>query len=147
MRQIFLTLLILFFTVASALADGTAPQVSTVLSRDMLQITFTVTGDASTGAISDQDTTDGRIIGMYLYRVIVENDSGDTSVTDNSDVYILDAGGTDLLNGKGVDQLDDDTRNYIRPCRHDPITGALTLDVNSQATASGVYIVTLIFAK
>ena len=148
MKRLILIFGMAFLLISSnVFAAGTVSQSITFVSKDMMQLVFTCTGDASDGSIEDTDTTDGRIYGMYIYRVIVENDSDDADVTDDSDVYILDAGGTDMLNGQGVDQLDDNTRNYIRPCRYEPIVGPLTLDVDNQSEASGVYTVTLIIGK
>lgn len=86
-------------------------------------------------------------LGVYLYRIIIENKSTKGSVTDDSDVYVKDSGGTDLLSAEGVDQLDDDTRNYIQLSEYEPIIGKLTLDVDNQAEAAGEFEVTILLVK
>lgn len=118
--------------------------------NEVRSLTFTVVGDVTTGAITDQtiSASDFAFVrGWYAYRVVITNVAADTNVTADSDVYILHTDGTDLMAGQGVDQLDDSTVNYIRLTQTDPIVSPLVLDVNAQATASGQYTVTLIVVK
>jgi len=146
-KRLFLVILGILFMVSNVWAAGTAPQSFSWITPNMAQLVFTCTGDAADGTIPDTDTTDGRIYGLYLYRVIVKNTTTQTDCTDDSDVYILDEGAVDLLNGQGVDTLDKDAENYIRLYRKDPVIGPLTLDVNAQAEVSAVYTVTVILAR
>ena len=148
MRKLSILIVLAVLLIASnALAAGTVTQATTQIAENMYKVVFTCTGDASDGSIPDTDTTDGRINGFYSYRVIINNTTAQTDTSDDADVYIKDAGGIDLMNGQGVDQLDADTCNYVRLCRHDPISGPLTLDVNNQSQTSAVYTVTLILGK
>ena len=71
-------------------------------------------GDVPATTLSSAALNLGKLAGWRIIRFIVENDSGDTNVTDDSDIYLKDSGGTDHLLGQGVDALDDDTRNYVR---------------------------------
>ena len=146
-KRLFLIIFAVLFMVSNVWAAGTVTQSFSWITPNMAQLVFTCTGDAALATIPDTDTTDGRIYGLYLYRVIVKNTTTQTDCTDDSDVYILDEGAVDLLNGQGVDALDKDAENYIRLYRKDPVVGVLTLDVNSQDEASAVYTVTIILAK
>ena len=146
-RLLLIIMAAMFFITSSALAAGTVTQVLTPISKDMYKLVFTCTGDASDGSIPDTDTTDGRIYGMYLYRIVIVNTSSQTDTDDDADVYILDSNDTDLLNAQGVDKLDKDVANYIRINRKDPVLGTLTLDVDNQSQTSAVYTITLILAK
>ena len=119
---------------------GSKPSVRTIV--------LTCVGDATNGSIPD--TTLYNITGMskplpgwYLLRVRVKSLTADADVSDNADVYIKEDG-TDLLNGQGVDQLDNATNNYIRLTAYDPIAENPVLDVDNQSEASGEYTVTLI---
>ena len=159
MKKTFLALLLLlgFFVTDVFAVAGTVTLAQDQLFNangytTMRVVSFVCVGDSTDGTIPDtainaDNLVLGNLAGWFLYRMVVENDAGDTGVTDDSDVYIKDAGGSDLLNGQGVDQLDDDTRNYIRLCRHDPVSGTLTLDVDNQDVHSGEYTITLILAK
>lgn len=154
-----LTVALLAIVPTCAMGAGTVTAEVNKISNNVRTIVLTCTGDSSDGTIPDTSTddmvdTDGDTVhassfieGFFLFRVVVENDSGDTDVTDDSDVYIKHADGTDMLDGDGVDQLDDDTVNYIRLYEYDPVLDAITLDVDNQATASGVYTITLVFVR
>ena len=150
-RILFLVLCFLFLIYTPAWSAGTVTGQDDLIQvgPGVYQIIMQCTGDPSDGSIPDTiiNPPELRKLGLYLYRVIIDNKAVKTSVTDNSDVYIKDSGGSDLLSGEGVDQLDDDTRNYIQLMEYEPILGALTLDVNNQATASGEYEITLILVK
>jgi len=86
------------------------------------------------------------LIGWYPWRIIVENLAA-TTVTDNSDVYLKNTGDTDLLDGAGVDQLDNTTRNEVDIHSCNPIEDVPYLDVDNQAEATGAFTVTIIFVK
>lgn len=118
------------------------------------ELVFSCTGDASDGSIPD--TSSGAYSSIFKkfpfpIRCIIENTTAQTDVADNSDVYIYegepDNKGADILNGQGVDQLDADTRNYIRLNYSDPLMGPVTLDVDNQSEVSAEYTVTLILSK
>lgn len=151
-KRILLLTIIALLLPAAALAAGTVT-VTLAGTRDSHRwVKFTCVGDASNGTIPATTLTTEEMRwlledGRYPYRLIVNNDSSWTGVTDNSDVYLKDAGGHDFLNGQGVDQLDDDTYNYIRLTQYDPIIEALIFSVANQATASGAYTVVVVFTK
>ena len=118
-------------------------------------VTFTCVGDSSDGSIPDTATTQlitNQIVGCYLLKVQII--PGATGPQTDSDVYIKDANGIDLLDGNGVDKLDT-TGNDEAYAQIDgqaalqPIVGALTLDVNQAATAvnSATYQIICIFVS
>ena len=113
-------------------------------------VTFSCTGDSSGGGIPDTTTTQivtDQIVGCYLIKAQML--PGSTGPTANSDVYIKDDNGIDLLNGNGVDKLDNatDSEAYAQidgqPALQ-PIISALTLDVDGDSVASAVYEIKLI---
>jgi hypothetical protein len=133
-------------------AVGTVTQTPLIISDSMREIVFVCIGGTGgeTGTIPDT-TTDATntsfIVGWYPYRIVIENLAADSSVDNNADVYLKDAWGNDVLGGQGVDQLDDNTKNYIRLSQYDAIVGALTLSVANQTQASGKWTITVIFVK
>ena len=151
MKRLFLAILLLFvFGSSTAWAvDSVLGQNTLVKINDsMYKVVIRCKGNISnTTFIPKYNGKRADELGLYLYRVIIENKSTWTTVTDDSDVYVYDSGGTDLLSGDGVDQLDDDTRNYIQLSEYEPIIGSLTLDVDNQAEAAGEFEITLILVK
>ena len=155
MKKLILVLMMLLipasaFGVAAVVTSKVEVYEASESDARFLALVFSCVGHSTGGAILDTAISEKdsmKIRGWYVYRVIIENLAANASVTDDSDVYIKDASGTDLLNGQGVDMLDDDTRNYVRLCRKDPVLGILTLDVDNQNVNSGKYTVTLILAK
>ena len=150
MKSIFAKLLTIIFVIAfmalSAPQGALAASVTMVTadpSDTIKTVTFTCIGN-----IDDTDFTFKRHSkGLYLYYVVIESLAADDAVTDNSDVYLKDAGGTDLLRGVGVDELDDSSRNVLDLTFFPPILGTLTLDVDNQAEAAGKFTITLVFVK
>lgn len=137
---------------AVAMAAGTVTVTTGGTRFGHRWINFHCVGDASNGTVPATTLTAEQTLfltemGLYPFRLIVTNDSGDTSVTDNSDVYLKDAGGQDFLNAQGVDALDDDTRNYIRLTQFDPVISPLVFTTVNQATVSGVWDVKIIFVQ
>ncbi|MBW1941124.1 MAG: hypothetical protein JRI28_07150 [Deltaproteobacteria bacterium] len=143
-RIFLITLLLLAFALPVWAASVTGEKRIKRLGPDLYEITLRCLGNIDDTIINPPGLQD---MGLYLYRVIIENKSTWGTVTDNSDVYIKDSMTTDLLNGQGVDQLDDDTRNYIRVNRKDPIISTLIIDVDNQAEADGVYEIKIILAR
>lgn len=132
-------------------------------SPSMRIVTIAFTADDGTAAISDltlnSDTTGivhGELLGWFLYRVesIGALASG-TEVTDDTDVYLyLKSGGVtkalDLLDGNGVDKLDDDTNYMIYPAINGMaalqlVTNDMTLDINNNAVNSATGYIILVF--
>ena len=113
-------------------------------------VTFSCTGDASGGAISDTATTaliTEQIKGCYLVKVQML--PGSTGPTADSDVYIKDDNGIDLLDGNGVDNLDNatDRETYAQidgQAALQPVISALTLDVDGNSVNSATYEIKLI---
>ena len=143
-RTFLIAILLLCFSVPVWGASVTGQRNIKQIGPDLYKITLRCLGNISDTIINP---TDLQYMGLYLYRVIVENKSTWGTVTGDSDVYIKDSMGTDLLNGQGVDALDDDTRNYIRVNRKDPIISTLILDVDNQAEAAGVFEIKIILAR
>ena len=118
-------------------------------------VTFSCVGDSSGGGIPDTTTEAAiteRIKGCYLIKCHLI--TGTKAPTADSDVYIKDADGIDLLGGSGVDALDNSASTGIQlwptvvtQYGRQPITGALVLDVDGDSVASAVYSVKLIISK
>ena len=130
-------------------------------------IVFECIGDG-TGAISNTDTNaenTAAITGWYLYRVQAYPTSGGTA-PDAADVMIYDVAGEDLLGSEdggttaynGLNLIHATLTRSTIPDLYIPragvhqafypgITGALTLDVDNQATASADWTVVLTFTR
>ena len=143
-RTFLIAMLLLCFSIPVWGASVTGERYIKQVGPDLYTITLRCIGNISDTIIRPSGM---ERMGLFLYRVVIENKSTWGTVTDDSDVYIKDAMGTDLLNGQGVDALDDDTRNYIRLCRKDPIISSLILDVDNQAEAAGEFEITLIVGR
>lgn len=154
---------ILFFVsliaISNAFAEGTVQQ--EVISDDpsLKRLVFNCTGDAYDGSIPNTAISPENlelIKGFYIRRVSIENTSSQTDVTDDSDVYFrlnysdgsYNANGDDYIGGQGVDQLDQDTTNFIRITNVEAITGpGASLVVANQDTASAQWTITFILVK
>lgn len=157
--KIVIALLLLLIPTLS-LAAGSCTQTLTKLPTDDVNATvkmvrFICTGDSSDGSIPATVTSTSittQIIGMYLYTVSAYPTSGGTA-PDAADVQIQ-MGGSDLLGAKGANlihaTLRYDTWPYstmMSEWRAPIITGALTLAVANQGTASANYTIELILVK
>lgn len=119
----------------------------------MKKLTFTCVGDASNGTIPDTDTTaaiTAAIKGMFVFMAIIE--PGTPNPTADSDVYLEDEFGIDLLGGGAVDELDATGNKHVYPLLDakggsPPVIGTLTLDVDNQAVNSAQYNIHIIFSK
>lgn len=139
--------IILMILPSLAIADGSCV-VSLGNKTDMTrEIIWTCTGDAVNGSIPN--TSAGRFASEfhkypYTLSIVIENLASDANVTASSDVYLYDksSGGADLLQGDGVDQLDDSTRNFIR-LTPNPIPAQVWLGCANQSGASGKWTATL----
>ena len=155
-----LSLLLSILILLSPVLAFAAGSVVTVLTRETtgqyanekgIDVIYDCLGDATTGAIADTDISADalkKIQGMYLYRVVIQNKTTQADVTDNSDVYFKTEMGTDLLSGTGVDALDKDVENYVRPTYVEFISGAIGtpyLSVSGNTGAASAYTVTLVF--
>ncbi len=166
MKKLFISILIILLFPAVAFAASVCTQAPGRVDSHMRTLTFTCTGDSGDGSILDTTTnTDNTtwIKGWYLYKVAVDPGS---PAPDAASLFVLDAGGLDLLGSedggttayKGLNlihaSLKRSTMGDIytpragvhQPFFH-PITGALTIDVDDQGTASAVYVITLTFVK
>lgn len=147
---------LLFFS-TQAFAAGDVNQRIYTDGSDLKRLVFTCTGDAADGTIPNTAITSLRSIrDFYIRRVIIENLSTETDVTDDSDVYLrlndvngdTDTSGADLLDGNGVDQLDADTSNFIKITDVEAITGrGATLIVSNQSAVSAVFYITIVLAR
>jgi len=148
-KRMLLTGMILLLMATSSWGAGTVTGQTaiTTVGNNVYKIVLSCTGDSGDGTIPDTTLVDFSKYGLYVYRVIIENLAADANVTADSDVYLKDADGTDLLGGQGVDQLDDSTRNYITLTDVEPSLGALVFSVANQATVSGVWTVTFILVR
>lgn len=147
-RNSIVAILAILFLASSAFGAGTVTKAMTKFNNSMWVLEFTCIGDSSNGSIPDTVTSDLSNYQFYIYRVIIESKAADANVTNDSDVYIKDAYGTDLLSAGGVDQLDDSTINYIKLTNGgEPVVSTLTLSVSNQSSASGKYYVRVILIK
>lgn len=139
---------------------------------EIKKLIFLCTGDASNGSIPNTATSASNtsfIEGMRLYQVEAYPTAGGTA-PDEADVFVLDAGSLDLLgcvdgsttpyNGAKLIHATikrvaaPDIFNIGQTAHSSPyrryyplITGALTLKVINQATASANWTIVLIFIK
>ena len=151
-RLLIITLITALLLPAAAMAAGTVTVDTGGDKFGHRWVKFSCVGDASNGTVPATTLTAEQTrflteLGRYPFRLIVTNAAADTSVTDNSDIYLKDAAGHDYLNAQGVDALDDDTSNYIRLTQYDPIVEPLIFTTANQATASGVWTVQIIFVQ
>jgi hypothetical protein len=161
MKRVSIIIAIIFLMSVPCLsfAAGTVTALAENKGLNTRVLTLTCIGDGSNGSIPDTSTDamldsagdaidiTSWIQGWRLRQVIIWNKSTETSVTGDSDVYIYDAGSTDLLFGSGVDQLDDDTRNVLTLIEYPPIISALTFSVANQGTVSGKYYIIAVFTR
>lgn len=152
MKKILFIIMVSILAFTNAYADGSCTVARGLITNETAEIIWTCTGDAVNGSIPNWPA--GSILSglvtkyPYTIAVTIENLSTDADVTDNSDVYLYDksSGGADLFEGDGVDQLDDNTRNFVR-LTPNPLPRNVWLGVSDQSAASGVYTVTLKIAR
>ena len=153
MKKLIVLLLIVLFPALVFAAGSSVTQTPLEISTHMRTLTFVCTGDDGTGAIANTDTNAANtafIKGWYLIKVIA--DPGATA-PDAADVLIKDSGGEDLLESDGTNLIHATNTQSIYPLSSAdlhiriPVFGALTLDVDNQATASATYTITLVFAR
>jgi hypothetical protein len=149
MKRILLTLLIICFATTFAYAAGETIEEQVVSynrqGREYVEVTFSILGDASSGAISDTDMAfDAN--GYFLYNV--EVDPGATQ-PDAADVLIMTASGRDLLYGGGTNLVHATATQSMSGAMpfFEIVTGTLTLDVDNQGTAAALYTVKLTFIQ
>jgi len=104
-------------------------------------ITFSATADASAHTYPDTSTTIGETAGYWLCSM--ETDPGSTAPTDDYDITVKSALGTDLLGGAGANR--DETNTEIAYPTIDstsgqkgcvPINSALTLGISGNGVDS-----------
>jgi hypothetical protein len=116
MKKLILTTVFLAFAV-SAFAAGTitfADESATLNGKRHIQITATCTADSSDGSYpvtKISPTPDARWLDQ------IKTYYGGTGPDDDTDLYILQGSnsGYDILNGGGVDRIDNATNNTFRP--------------------------------
>lgn len=149
-----LILSVLLFSSGAAMAAGAVTQGAVQKEiANVRTLTFTCVGDASNGSIPDEDTTAANtrdLIGWELWKV--QAIYGVTGPTDNSDVYIKDSNGVDLMGGYGENMLDNAAHNEAPPridgvASLQPVDGTLTLDVDNQSVNSATYVIKLFFRR
>jgi len=150
MKKLLIAFLILFAWVSISFAAGTVVPSIGDEQDGSITVTLVCTSDGS-GVISDTDFagpgTDltKNLHGYYLYEVKVV--PGATGPKDDSDLYIKDANGIDLLGGTGVNRIDETTNSHFQPPFYSRINSTLTLDVDNNDVDSSTYTITLVFAK
>lgn len=154
-KLIIIILVLLFTTSAFAAVPGKVYQKIRFLNENMRVVIFQCIGNSGDGTIPDTDTNKEitrMITGWYLVKVLAV--PGATTPTALSDVYIKDTFGEDLLEGDGVDILDDVDAESIYPrdassltTRGIPITGVITLDIDNQNKVLGLYEIQLVFDR
>jgi hypothetical protein len=166
-----MALVAVFFFNSMAFAAGTVTQVAQNFpdsDRHIKKLIFLCTGDAATGSIPNtaSNTSNTSFIkGMRLFQVEVAPTPGGTA-PDAADVFILDADSMDLLGSidgsttayRGLNLIHATLKRATTPdifhagqnahADYYPlITGALTLKVANQATASANWTIILTFIK
>lgn len=167
---IIVTALVFLLAVASlGHAAGSCVQTTANYPDDKIrQVIFTCTGDAANGSIPNtaiNATNTLFITGHRLYQVDAYPTPGGTA-PDAADVFILDAGGMDLLGSvdggttayQGLNLIHATLKRATAPAMYMPragvyalyqpyVTGALTLKVANQSTVSANYTIVLSFTK
>jgi hypothetical protein len=147
----YLIVLIMVLFAANAFAAGSCTVSKGNQTDETAEIIWECTGDSSNGSIPN--TSAGKYSSLftkypYTLSITIESLAADANVTDDSDVYFYDksSSGADLLEGDGVDQLDDSTRNFVR-LTPNPLPKQIWLGVANQSGASGIYKVILTITK
>ena len=107
------------------------------------EVTVLCTADDGTAAFPDQNLctiaglVNGPLSGWGLW--MVETDPGSTGPTADTDLYLKTANGTDILEGNGVDGIDNATNNLIyTPVSPFYIGPTLTQDIDNNSVNSAV---------
>lgn len=138
-------ILLLLLLPGLAFAAGTVAESRGFYKRgDIVEVVLLCTGDGSDGSIPDTTISED-VIGYYLYEVKIV--PGGTGPTDNADLYIKDANSQDLLQGQGVNEVDNATSSHFQPLFYSMVNSALTLDVDNNSVNSSTYTIYLFFAK
>jgi len=147
MKKLFIVMMALLFA-GMAYGAGECTQDGAVqVDQSTRTLTFTCVGDSSGGSIPDTATNTANsafIKGWRLYDV--EVDPG-TTQPDAADVLIKNAAGRDFLDGLGTNLIHATATQSMGDSMpfFDVIDGAITLDVDNQATGSATYTVKLTF--
>lgn len=157
----YLSLLIaILFMVSSptfAIAAGTVTETTLFTGANTATIVFACTGDAIDGSIPDTAMSVSIINKLkensfYLYKIRVVPGAVGYGPAEDSDLYITDADGTDILGGAGVNNVDNVTTREFFPevggsISVQPVTGALTMGVDNQAEPAALWTITLYFVR
>jgi len=156
MKKLIFSMLLVLMLATSVWAVGSSMTVSSdsliwsrALNRPVFRvITVIFTADDTTGAIPDltlnaatAGLTQGSPFGWFGYAVIIDCNHTGIEPTENSELYILNAGGGDVLGGQGVDQIDNTAERFVYfhngsvPFKQ-PMVGAWTVRVTQQAVAT-----------
>lgn len=147
MRKLVFAILVVFLMVGQSWAAGSCTVAMGDVTAHTAEIIWTCTGDAADGSIPNSSAlqySSWLAKFPYTLSIVIENLAADANVTNDSDVYLYDklSGGSDILEGDGVDQLDDSTRNFIR-LTPNPVGKQVWVGVANQSGASGKYYITL----
>ncbi len=171
MRKLFIALIVtcvMLLPVSAVAAGLVVPGKQSPLASDIRTLTFICVGDSVNGSIPNTTTNaqnTGFITGWYLYKVEAFPTSGGTA-PDAADVMVYDADGIDLLGSEdggttayaGLTLIHATLKRTCLPNLYLPraglhvnfypeIRGALTIDVDNQATASADWTIVLTFVK
>ena len=121
--------------------------------RDMQVLTFDCVGDDTNGAIADtavetvyMDALKGWLLGK------IQTLFGATPPDDDTDLYLKDSNGIDILGGAGVNKIMAAVNKEFYPeidgmPGTQPIIDDLTLDVDSQTAVDAIYTIKCFFTR
>ena len=156
MKKLFIAILMSILIASSAFAAGSSISISgddliwnPALNRPVFRvITVIFTADDTNGAIPDLTLTTGATglvhgtpIGWLGYAVFIDCNHAGTEPTENSELYILDPVGGDMLGGQGLDQVDNTIERHVYfhngsvPVKQ-PMVDTWTVRVTQQAVAT-----------
>jgi len=128
---------------------------------DSISVMLTCTADASAATYPDATINSATTNlgfdpdGMYLTRVEIVGNTGGTEPTSDSDLYLYHKSGgvakaIDILDGNGVDQIDNDQNRVVYPAIDGQpaawkVTNDLTVTISGNSVNSAVTYITLVF--
>lgn len=119
-------------------SDVVYPSSENGYTREVAVLCTASSSDASypdTNLVTLSGLLNGPLSGWGLW--MVETDPGTTGPTDNTDLYLKTANGTDILGGNGENGIDNATNNLIyTPVSPFYIGGTLTQDIDNNAVNS-----------
>ena len=120
---------------------------------EILTVLFTMTAVSGSATFTSETTSTmltNQIKGWYLDKVQIDGNHAGTEPTENSDFYLYDENGFDILGGAGVDQVDNTAEREVTPIcgsveKPQPITSALTLALSNNVVTNATCTFRLFF--